>query len=43
MVEKTITLPDGSTKSVTVPAGIDPGFAYRPGEMPSSLDEAIDQ
>lgn len=43
MVEKTIQLSDGSTKTVSVPEGIDPGFAYRPGEMPASLDEALDE
>ncbi|MET4206902.1 phage minor head protein [Bradyrhizobium sp. LA2.1] len=43
MVEKTVRLSDGSTRTVTVPEGIDPGFAYRPGEMPASLDEALDE
>lgn len=43
MVEKTVQLSDGSTKTVSVPEGIDPGFAYRPGEMPASLDEALDE
>jgi len=43
MVEKTVRLSDGSLNTVSVPEGIDPGFAYRPGEMPASLDEALDE
>lgn len=42
-VQKVITLADGSTRVVTVPEGIDLGFAYRPGEMPASLGEALDE
>jgi uncharacterized protein with gpF-like domain len=43
MVEKAVRLSDGSTTTVIAPEGIDPGFAYRPGEMPASLDEALDE
>lgn len=42
MVDATIRLSDGSLKTIQTPEGIDPGFGYRPGEMPASIDEAVD-
>lgn len=42
MVERTINTRDG-LRVVLVPAGIDPGFAYRPGAPPSeALEELLD-
>lgn len=38
MVEKVIMTSSGP-RVVLVPAGIDPGFAYRPGEMPAFADD----
>ena len=38
MQEKVIMTASGP-RSVLVPAGIDPGFAYRPGEMPAFADD----
>ncbi|RJF70881.1 hypothetical protein D4Q52_14730 [Rhodopseudomonas palustris] len=37
MVERSIRLSDGSLRTIEVPDGIDPGFAYRPGAMPEAL------
>ncbi len=42
LVSATIRTSDGSLKTVQVPEGIDPGFAYRPGEMPVSMDDGAD-
>jgi SPP1 gp7 family putative phage head morphogenesis protein len=40
MVERTINTPDGP-RTVLVPEGIDPGFAYRPGAPPSEALKAL--
>lgn len=40
MVEAIITTGDGGTRSIRVPEGIDPGFAYRPGQMPAFFDDS---
>lgn len=37
MEERTVRLSDGSLRTVEVPEGVDPGFAYRPGAMPDAL------
>jgi SPP1 gp7 family putative phage head morphogenesis protein len=39
MVERAIRV-DGVVRTVRVPEGIDPGFAYRPGELPPMLEDA---
>lgn len=39
MVTVAVRQSDGSVRKVTVPEGIDPGFAYRPGAMPDVLDD----
>ncbi|WP_316191266.1 MULTISPECIES: phage minor head protein [unclassified Bradyrhizobium] len=43
LIERTVELSDGTLKTIEVPEGIDPGFAYRPGEMPASIDEALNE
>lgn len=40
MVERTIGTPDGA-RTVLVPAGIDPGFGYRPGAPPAEAIAAL--
>lgn len=40
MVEHVIRTSDGGTRTVAAPEGIDPGFAYRPGEMPDELEDS---
>jgi uncharacterized protein with gpF-like domain len=42
LVEATVKTSDGGTKTVMVPEGIDPGFAYRPGAMPDAIDDSSD-
>jgi len=42
LVSATIKTSDGSTKTVMVPEGIDPGFGYRPGAMPDVTDDSED-
>jgi len=39
MVERQVRQSDGSIRTIFVPDGIDPGFAYRPGEMPNFSGE----
>lgn len=37
LVSATVKTSDGGTRTVEVPEGIDPGFAYRPGAMPDAI------
>lgn len=41
MVSAAIRQSDGSIRTITVPAGIDPGFAYRPGELPAAVGGGV--
>jgi uncharacterized protein with gpF-like domain len=42
LVSAVIKTSDGGTRTVQVPEGIDPGFAYRPGAMPDAVDSGDD-